>query len=409
LLLLLCVGFISAYVTRYVGEQVIDVEIRNGSQVKLLETVLGVERDVWTRDGTVAIGHNHVRVNSTMKNLITSLGFNVENFIEDIQKLIDQETREQEAAHENPSADFFTTYHTLAELLTFAKDLSTTYPDLVTFIPSIGKSIEKRDIFALRIFGGGQSTDATLKFWFHGGQHAREWISTMTVYYIINKLLSQYAIDTKIRNLLNSVEIVVVPMMNPDGFEYARTNTRLWRKNRRLIPPYAGVDLNRNWDIYWGQGQGSSPNPSSDVYRGTAPFSEPESSALSTFLGSLNNVIGAIDWHSYSQLILRPYGWTLNDSPYEKPLFALSQQWAAAIKSVNGLIYDPIKSAQLYYTDGTASDWFFKIGIYGAFTVELRDTGMYGFILPPSQIIPCGEENYVGALLFIQTVLNTHP
>ena len=62
--------------------------------------------------------------------------------------------------------------------------------------------------------------------------------------------------------------------MNPDGYEYARTKNRLWRKNRRSIPPYAGVDLNRNWDIYWGEGQGSSPNPASDTYRGNFPQSK---------------------------------------------------------------------------------------------------------------------------------------
>jgi len=67
------------------------------------------------------------------------------------------------------------------------------------------------------------------------------------------------------------------------------------------------------------------------------------------------------------------------------------------------------KSAQLYFTDGTASDWFYKIGIYGAFTVELRDTGRFGFILPPDQIIPTGDENYIGSLLFIQTIFDTHP
>ena len=164
----ICIGFISTYIVSYAGEQVIDVEIRNASQVKSLNNLLGVEKDVWTRDGNLGIGHNHVRVNATMSRKIASLGFATQTFIEDIQKLIDEEVQQQQIAKANPNADWFDSYHTIEEMLTFAKGLQTTYPNLVTFIPSIGKSIEKRDIFALRIFGGGKSDDSTLKFWFQG-------------------------------------------------------------------------------------------------------------------------------------------------------------------------------------------------------------------------------------------------
>jgi len=84
----------------------------------------------------------------------------------------------------------------------------------------------------------------------------------------------------------------------------------------------------------------------------------------------------------------------------------LGTAWSATIKKSYGISYTSQKSAELYLTDGAASDWFYEIGIYGAYTVELRDTGSYGFVLPAVQIIPTGIENYNGFLVFVNAVLD---
>jgi len=387
---------------RFDGNSVLSVNLTSKQEISKFKGIFGADfdnLDIWTEN--LMVGENHIRCNGSVCDLLRK-HFQTKTFISNVQKLIDDEERAQ--MNVSPNADWFASYHTMAEIHQYVVALASSYPNMVTVIPTIGKSIEKRDIIAFR-FSGTTPTASTPRIYFQGGQHAREWIGPATVLYIATQLLIDYQTNQNVRDLLNNIEIVVVPLMNPDGYEFARTSNRMWRKNRRQIPPgFWGVDLNRNWDVYWGQGEGSSPNPSSDVYRGSGPFSEPESASVSSFMKTLPNLIGAIDYHSYSQLILRPYGWQYGNCPDEASLKALGANWAAAIRAMYGISYTNQKSAELYLTDGSASDWFYHVGIYGAFTIELRDTGQYGFILPPAQIIPTGIENYKGFLIFAQTV-----
>jgi len=221
--------------------------------------------------------------------------------------------------------------------------------------------------------------------------------------------LEQYGTNNIVTQLVNSVEFDIVPMVNPDGYVFSWTTNRLWRKNRRNNGNNVfGVDLNRNWDEHWG-GEGSSKTPSSDTYCGKSPFSEPESRALSDYINSFDNIIGAIDFHSYSQLILRPYGWTRANSPDEQSLKLIGDGVHYTIAEVYGTDYESIKGIDLYVTTGTASDWFYQEGIWGAYCIELRDTGRYGFVLPPNQIIPTGEEIWNSMLYFCETVIDTYP
>jgi len=176
-----------------------------------------------------------------------------------------------------------------------------------------------------------------------------------------------------------------------------------------MVEVFFGVDLNRNWNDHWGIVPGCSKSPSSDTYCGPSAFSEPESSSVSNYLSSLSNVIGAIDFHSYSQLILRPYGWTTSNCPDEQSLKIIGEGVRYSISEVFGTDYENIKSIDLYITTGTASDWFYQEGIWASYTIELRDTGKYGFVLPASQIIPNGEEIWDSMLYYWETVLDTYP
>jgi len=103
----------------------------------------------------------------------------------------------------------------------------------------------------------------------------------------------------------------------------------------------------------------------------------------------------AIDYHSYSQLVLRPYGWTTALPPNEAISKAVADEIRDEILAVHGVAYRSIPSWQLYYTTGTSTDWWYaQANIPLAYCIELRDTGNFGFLLPPAQIIPTGEENY---------------
>jgi len=307
---------------------------------------------------------------------------------------------------------FFDNYRRYAEIVAELQLITAKYPTLTKFTPSIGKSLEGRDIPAITISALGFNNATVNRIFFQGGQHAREWIGPATVMFVTERLLERYGTDPVVTELLDNLEFVIVPLSNPDGYEYAFTGNRLWRKNRRKNSDGSyGVDLNRNWNDHWG-GSGSSGVPSSDTYRGTAAFSEPESLAISNYITAHNyygNILAAIDFHSYSQLVLRPYGWTTKNCPDNTALKILGDGVSYEIQRQSGKIYTSQRSIDLYITTGTASDWYYQEGIWGAYTIELRDTGQYGFILPPAQIIPTGEEIWASMMYFCRAVLDSHP
>lgn len=397
---------------RYDGESVVRARIDTVAKASVVEN-LGL--DVWDQSGE---GVWDLRVNGAQLTLLQSHGIETEMYISDLQGLIDGErlrlstsTSSSTAQGEGEGADpFFNDYRRYDEIVAFYKQRAAQYPSLVVKSGVVvGKSIEGRDILAFHL--RGKATGARKLFW-EGGIHAREWISPPTVAYQFDKLLSLYGSDADATYLLDTFEIIIVPVVNPDGYEYSHTRDRLWRKNRRVNSgsACAGVDLNRNWDAQWAQG-GSSNSPCSDTYHGTAAFSEPETKAVSNYFLQQGNIQAAIDFHAYSQLILRPYGHTRADAPDETNMRTAGSQMASAIKAQSGLTYTNQKSIELYVTTGTANDWFYTgtRNYSWGYTIELRDTGRYGFLLPADQIVPQGEEIWAAMKVFGKYVAQNHP
>ncbi|KAJ3085095.1 hypothetical protein HK102_000323 [Quaeritorhiza haematococci] len=339
---------------------------------------------------------------------------------ENLQLGIDQETerlerslfREKQSglALRNPTS-WFSEYHRYDAIVQWFHDLAQQYPELIQVIPSIGKTYEKRDILAVKISSSSGAVGSKPQFWFHGGDHAREWIAGATVQYLVHHFLSKYGVDEEVTQMLDRAEFIIVPIMNVDGYEFTWTNSRLWRKNRRPIKKdffgSVGVDLNRNWPEHWNEG-GSSSQPYSETYHGPSPGSEPEVQALRNFflLQNHTRLIGAIDFHSYSQLILRPYGWTTRPAPDEKLARKAADTMRDLIYGVHQKKYVSEREIDLYKASGTASDWFYGKEVNEflgghkrlyAYTIELRPSaddggwGGEGFILPPEQIVPTGE------------------
>eukprot|EP00999_Lentomonas_sp_LEN2_P002728 NODE_600_length_1336_cov_406.497105_g561_i0.p1 GENE.NODE_600_length_1336_cov_406.497105_g561_i0~~NODE_600_length_1336_cov_406.497105_g561_i0.p1 ORF type:complete len:432 (-),score=138.65 NODE_600_length_1336_cov_406.497105_g561_i0:41-1291(-) len=349
-----------------------------------------------------------VRLTKYEQEILSVAGVEFEIVFSDIQKLIDEEVAREN--NPKPNADWFDDYHRYEEIKQWYIDLVANAPAGVnaTFIPRIGVSHEGRDIFAITVTRGSDAKDA---IYFQALQHAREWISGAVIQYI-----SDHLINGNTGDLLERLEYVIVPVVNPDGYEYSWTNDRMWRKNRRNNSGSSayGVDLNRNWDIMWGQG-GSSSNPASDTYMGPAPASEPETqAAVSAFLSNNHRVIAAIDWHAYSQLILRPYGYQRGDAMHESELFECAAIMQEQIRNVHGKHFQNIHSIELYLTTGTASDYFYSkdaYDVYGVwpygYTMELRPSSAWpGFQLPPEEIIPSGEEQIPAVEAFSRYVLD---
>jgi len=332
--------------------------------------------------------------------LIQAMGLDIEVLHDNLQALLDEETFGQ-ARSVADNSTWFSAYHDYQSTYNWYAELARLHPG-TTFVSSIGTSHQGRNIFAYR-FG----TPGKPQIFFQGLIHAREWITGAVVQYLTYHLL-----NTETSYLAN-YEFIVVPIVNPDGYIYTWTNDRLWRKNRRNNGGSYGVDLNRNYDSHWGEG-GSSSIPSSDTYMGPSAASEPEIQAVTKYFLTNRNIIAAIDFHSYSQLILRPYGWTTRNSPHEDEHFACGAQMQSLIRSVHGKVFDNIKSIELYVTTGTAGDWFYDEAVsntFGrsiyAFTFELRPaSAVPGFQLPPSEIEPSGEEILEAFKYFIENAIN---
>lgn len=329
---------------------------------------------------------------------------------DNVEKLIVDAEMEWAAVPKN--AEWFEEYHTYDEIYAWYKNLAAAYPTLATFVPSIGRSSEGRDQPAFHLTSTRGSNKP--KIYFQCQIHAREWISGAVCSYIVNHFVTNYGKHDNVTALLDSLEFVVVPFVNPDGYAYTWSNDRLWRKNREKNSGSTciGVDLNRNYNSHWGQG-GSSTSPCSDTYMGPSAGSSIETKNTVAYFKKNAPIYGAIDWHSYSQLILRPWGYTRTNSPDETFLKSVGDGIRAEVLASGGVAYTSQKSIDLYVTTGTASDWFYDTeatstnGGYRAagFTIELRDTGRYGFQLPPDQIIPNGKEMVAAAIYFAERVL----
>ena len=379
------------YAERYDGDKAIRVEPRTARQ---LQTVLGLSRTVLSE--RVGFGRGPIEVVISEDNFaaLEGLGFDVEILIDDVQAAIDAEREEIERLRAQRDIEWYETYHPLNEIYDYIDELVTANPTLASQ-DVLGQSVQGRDIVGLRITAPGDPS-GRVQVAINGCQHAREWVSPTTVLFVVEQLLNGYGNDQQITDLMDRIEFVVVPMVNPDGYNYTWTNYRLWRKNRRNNGNgTTGVDLNRNWSYQWG-GSGSSGSGSSDIYRGPSPFSEPETTIVSNHFLSLPRAAAHIDFHSFSQLILYPWGYTFNQLPEpERTIYSnLADDMSAAIQGVHGSYYRPQPASDLYIADGIASDWSASEDMWG-FTIELRpdENSGFQFELPPAQIIPTGEEN----------------
>jgi hypothetical protein len=229
--------------------------------------------------------------------------------------------------------------------------------------------------------------------------------------YTLGLLTDEYGVDQSITALVDTREIWMVFDMNPDGGEYdiATGTYRSWRKNRQPNSgsAYLGTDLNRNWGYRWGCCNGSSASPSSQTHRGARPFSAPETNVVRGFvdsrvIGGVQQITAAIDFHTYGELIMWPYGYTFTDIPADMTtddhdvLVTLGQEMAA----MTG--YTPQQGSDLYISDGTVRDWLY--GAHGilSFTFELYPTmsGQGGFY-PPDEVIPAQTARNRGAILYL--------
>ncbi|KAL1122370.1 hypothetical protein AAG570_003775, partial [Ranatra chinensis] len=248
-------------------------------------------------------------------------------------------------------------YHRLDDIHGYLDYLAQTYPNLVT-LGNLGSSVEGRPLKYVKISSGESNAKA---FWIDGGIHAREWISPSVVSYIASEFVEnrdEHLADIK------GIDFYILPVMNPDGYEYTHQRDRLWRGYK------------------WG-GKGSSKQQCKEIYGGSGPFSEPETASVSRFISSIQN----------TKYILYPYGYDVNQpAPNEKELQQVGLKAAQAIRATTGADDWAKGAANIQYT----------------YTIELRDRGQYGFILPAQYILPTAKES-LAAIKAIASEISSAP
>ncbi|MCC6659425.1 MAG: hypothetical protein IT437_00930 [Phycisphaerales bacterium] len=395
---------------RYDGHRVVRATVRSQRD---LDTLLRLSPDMWSH--RVEAGGTDFRVPPGSMAALRASGIPFAVVVPDVQRAIDAERARLAPQAGGPiDGSFFDDFKTYAQVNAYLLTLRDLRPDLAEVF-TIGASLEGREMRAIRIrnpqAGGGACKPMVL---LTGTQHAREWIATMVTTYLADRFIRQYDTDPAIKAVVDAADIVIVPIVNPDGYEWTWTNTRLWRKNRR---PNAGgsfgVDLNRNWGFKWGLplpgGNGGNANPGSDVYWGTGPFSEPETAAIRDFALGKPQVRWHNDIHSYGQYLLYPWGWSPDPSPDDADFASLGAQFRALILAVHNLAYAPGRTyTRLYPVSGGITDWFYADRKAFAFLFELRGSPG-GFVLPPDQIIPNCEEVFPAILAAAQWTIQRYP
>lgn len=318
--------------------------------------------------------------------------------IENVQALIDAENAHSELHSDLVDADAEPL--TAAQLFADFQDAAT-YQTYLESLPgatpvTIGKSFLGVDIKGIT-FGTGPNHIVA-----HGAVHAREWyaisnvrITPATTVYVADQLLGNTPEAVQLRS---NFTFTFIPVLNVDGYAFTRDKSkgdRLWRKNRQVTSGQRciGIDPNRNFPTGWSKA-GASGSACSDTYYGPAALAAPESAAIYNYVKGLGNVVSYMDFHSYSQLWMFPYGYDCNVFAKDKStLLAGSKAAVDAIYKSSGLSFKngPICTT-IYQASGSSVDSMYDIGVKYSYTAELRDKGRYGFVLPADQIVDSGKE-----------------
>ena len=334
--------------------------------------------------------------------------------------------------HTPESDEFFREYRHLSVLLPWMRLLQSLFPE-ITRIIEVGQSWEGRPLHALHLSvhpSRGHRDTVIIT----GGAHAREWISTSTVAFIMHSFVTGYSRDGDITTLLEQLDFIFVPTLNPDGYIYSWEQDRLWRKTRQQGPvPFChGIDIDRSWSYEWEvDNTATSANPCSENYAGGKAFDSVEAGSFAKWIQHQTaskklNVVAVIDLHSYSQQILMPYAFSCDSQPANaEDLEEIAQGMARAIRRTNGEYFDVISACResvvvaspigkashmpppMQASGGSPIDWFHhEIGVRYTYQIKLRDTGSYGFLLPPEYIIPTGREIFNAIVLLGQSLMS---
>ncbi|RUS78179.1 hypothetical protein EGW08_014067 [Elysia chlorotica] len=422
ILLLVLVGYFAvlprpSVALSYEGYQMYSVEVKTMKEVdnliNIIEQFDGVTTMNEPRYGKITLAVPTAMV-SLLRSAFTDLNMEMTLVYNDIQRLIDATTKRPEGGIDKRSMVSTDTsvvdhekYHRYPEIVSMLHHLASRNSDIMDVSTLVYRTHEGNQVICVKLHGNsstsgsGASTKPAIVI--ESGIHAREWITPAVQLWLIENMLQGYRTgDPTVTTMLDTFDWYIIPVTNPDGYDYSHAVDRLWRKNRRYISyECRGVDLNRNFDVKFNT-TGVSQNCRSNIYLGFKPFSEPETSNVKELVTSLRSrLVAYLAIHSYSQLILIPWGYS------EEPMFPdnydyldhIAELMTVAISARHGVTFLKGQAYPLLgnAASGAGEDWALKEvpGIF-ATCIELRPSGddVRGFLLPPDEIVPSAEEYF---------------
>lgn len=289
-------------------------------------------------------------------------------------------------------------FFTYPEMLDMLDSMRSKFPNLITARQTLGTTttLQGRPLYYVKISDNPDTDEAEPEALYTALHHAREPESLSQLIFYMWYLLEHYNTDAEIKYLVDHTELYFVPCVNPDGYVYNYTTNPngggMWRKNRRNNGTSFGVDLNRNYDSYWGYDNiGSSPNGSNDTYRGTSGFSEPETQAIRDFCNARQFRM-ALNAHTFSNLLIYPYG---HIAGYQTPDSLIFQSFAADMTECSGFTAGTGDQTVGYVTNGDSDSWMYDVlptkGKIFSMTPEAGDQ-TDGFWPQSSRIIPIAKQ-----------------
>ncbi|HKB84523.1 MAG TPA: M14 family zinc carboxypeptidase [Ignavibacteriaceae bacterium] len=422
LLSLICILLIAAGVQAQTY-RLVKIYINDRSDIQYLyQAGLEFDNASLTKENTL-----NVFLNDEEFSKLQMTGFNYEVLIDDwaeyynnLPKLTEQEKQDFiRQSKENYNVDQFGFgsmggYYTLAEVTAQLDSMRLHYPDLISVKQSIGTTVENRQIYMVKISDNPDINENEPQVLFTAIHHAREPEGMEQLMYFMYYLLENYEADPSVKYLVDHREIYCIPVVNPDGYEYnhqmAPNGGYMWRKNKKdndgngvFSEYYDGVDLNRNYGpyAYWNSSNGgSSTDPGSETYRGTAPFSEFEAAAIRDFLAA-HNINCELNYHAFGEDMIYPYG----AIDAETPDSVIFREFSSDMTAYNGYLAGRDVQTVGYSTRGNSDDYAYdgdttaNHGKIIAMTPEVGNSSDY-FWPPQSRIIPIAQQNLMPNLYF---------
>jgi carboxypeptidase T len=302
------------------------------------------------------------------------------------------------------------TYWEVAKQLDSMKVL---YPNLITVKQVIGTTTKGRAIWAVKISDNPDVQESEPEVLYTGLIHAREPGGMMSVVYFMWHLLRNYGTDPQATFLVNNRQMWFVPVVNADGYEYNRkfypTGGGMHRKNCRnvdttIADSYYGTDLNRNFGTheFWNSPYGgSSTTPTDDDYRGTLEWSEPESAALRN-LAYAHAFRTALNFHTYGDYLIYPWGW----KPSETPDSLAFREYSADMTRFNGYLAGRSTTTVGYTVRGSSDDFFYGDTAKPKAFSWTPEVGSQFWALP-GDILPIALEN-LGPNLYLASIAGSY-